>query len=87
MWYNEVMKNLEPMATYSTRMMAESIKNILENNGIPCFLQFDETGDIMEGVGVDDGPTIVYVAKENLDQARELVNVNDGPEKSGAPQA
>jgi hypothetical protein len=71
------MKNLEPLATYPTRMAAEGIKGLLENNGITCFLQFDETGDVMEGVGVDDGPTVIYVPKEYLEQARELANVKN----------
>ena len=76
MWYNESMKDLEPLATYPTRMIAEGIKGLLENNGIPCFLQFDETGDVMEGVGVDGGPTIIYVSKEHLDQAKSLANID-----------
>ena len=51
------MINLEYLSTYSTRMEAEGIKRLLEDNGIPCFLQFAETGDVMGGVGANNGPT------------------------------
>lgn len=80
------MKNLEVLATYPTRMAAEGIKGLLENNGIQCFLQFDETGDVMEGVGVNDGPTIIYVPKEHLSQAKELTNISDSQEKTEESQ-
>ncbi len=69
------MDNLEYLSTYSTRMEAEGIKGLLENNGIKCFLQFDETGDVMEGVGVNSGPTAIYVAPGHLKKAREIAGV------------
>jgi hypothetical protein len=69
------MNNLEYLSTYSTRMEAEGIKRLLEDNGIPCFLQFDSTGDVMEGVGVDNGPTAIYVPPKHLASAREIAGV------------
>ncbi len=75
------MKNLEYLASYPMRMEAEGIKGLLENNGIPCFLQFDETGDVMEGVGADTGPTAIYVPKEHLAEARELANIKEVPDE------
>lgn len=69
------MNDLTYLASYPTRMEAEGIKGLLENNGIPCFLQFEETGDVMAGVGVDSGPTAIYVPKHHLEEARKLAGV------------
>jgi len=69
------MINLEYLSTYSTRMEAEGIKRLLEDNGVPCFLQFDETGDVLGGVGVNNGPTEIYVAPKHLKEAREIAGV------------
>ena len=56
-------------------MEAEEIKGLLENNGIKCLLQFDETGDAMESLGANTGPTSVYVAPGHLEKAREIAKV------------
>ncbi len=69
--------NLEYLSTYSTRMEAEGIKGLLENNGIKCFLQFDETGDALESVGLNDGPTKIYVAPGQLKKAQEIAGVQE----------
>ena len=75
-WYNFLMTDdFEYLATYSTRTEAESIKGLLESNGIKCLLQFDETGDVLGGVGVNTGPTEVYVAPGDLTAARNVADV------------
>ncbi len=74
------MNDFEYLATYSTRIEAEGVKGLLENNGIKCALQFDETGDVLEGVGVNTGPTKIYVAPGHLEKAREIANVKKGAE-------
>ncbi len=71
--YHKSMNDLTYLASYPTRMEAEGIKGLLENNGVPCFLQFEETGDVMAGVGVDSGPTAVYVPKHHLEEAQKLI--------------
>jgi len=69
--------NLKYLSTYSMRIEAEGIKGLLESNGIKCFLQFDETGDALEGVGVDTGPTNIYVEAEQLEKAREIAGTEE----------
>ena len=69
------MDNLEYLETYSTRAEAEEIKTLLENSGVKCVLQFNEVGDVMEGVGADTGPTQIYVVPEHLEKAREIIGV------------
>ena len=68
---------LEYLKTYSTRMEAEDIEVLLKNNGIECFLQFNETGDVLDGVGVGTGPTEIYVPPEQIKKAREIANIKN----------
>lgn len=68
---------LEHLATYSTRMEAEEIEILLKNNGIECFLQFTETGDVLDGVGAGTGPTEIYVPPEQIKNAQEIANVEN----------
>ncbi len=81
MWYHLLMNDLEYLAIYSTRMEAEGIEKLLENNGVKCFLQFSETGDVLEGVGVGTGPTEIYVAPEQLKKAREIAGLESKEER------
>jgi hypothetical protein len=67
--------NLEYLSAYSTRIEAEGIKGLLEDNGIKCLLQLDEIGDVLGSMGSETGPTKIYVEAGKLKKAREIANV------------
>ena len=68
-------ENLEYLSDYATSMEAESIKGLLKDNGIECVLKFDEIGDVLGSVGVETGPTKIYVATEQLKKAQEILGI------------
>lgn len=66
--------DLRYLAVYFTRGEAEMMKGLLKENGIKCFLQFNDVGDaLMGGLGSSNGPTELWVLPEHLEIARELI--------------
>lgn len=62
------------LKNFQTRRGAELAKEILESKGIKVLLQFDEVGDVLlGGLGVENGSTNLFVLKENLKEAQEIL--------------
>lgn len=62
------------------------VENILEGHGIPCLAQDRATGGYMRVyAGGSIFGTDIYVAPENLDKARELLDVLDMSDTGDVP--
>mgnify|MGYP001617335302 CR=1 FL=1 len=72
------MEKLALLKTSPARIEAHIIQQLLLNNGIASFLQFNAVGDaLLGGVAMSNGPTDVYVKAECLKQAKELLDTID----------
>lgn len=67
--------NLVYLATYPLHPEAETIKGLLEANGVKCFLQLNENGDVLlGGFAVTEGPTEIWVPSSDLEKARNILD-------------
>lgn len=71
-------KNEEPvlLTTVSSNYQLGLIKSILEENHIPCLMQERESGGYMRiYAGGSIFGTDIYVAPDNLEMAKELIEI------------